>query len=35
MSKQWWLDSQEFQTTDNNSVCVFSEQLQLKNKKLF
>lgn len=24
MSKQWWLDRQEFQTTDNNTVFVFS-----------
>ena len=24
MSKQWWIDSQEFKTTDNNMVCVFS-----------
>lgn len=24
MSKQWWLDRQEFQTTDSNTVFVFS-----------
>lgn len=24
MSEQWWIDTQEFKTTDNNAVFVFS-----------